>query len=78
MNKITYKILGARASLPASKAGIKEFLSQSELSAVKQKGPNFGQLFSLKSFLDEIAKHKIVFLGEVHGAHQVVSLQTEI
>jgi len=27
MNKITYKILGARASLPASKAGIKELLS---------------------------------------------------
>jgi hypothetical protein len=35
MNKITYKILGARAGLPVSKAGIKEFITQSELSAVK-------------------------------------------
>ena len=74
MNKITYKILGARAALPVAKAGIKEFIIQSELSAVKSKGPNFGQKFSLKSFLDEIAKNKIVFLGEVHGAQQVVSL----
>ena len=69
MNKITYKILGARAALPDTKATIKEFINQSDLSAVNLKGPNFGQIFSLKSFLDEIAKNKIVFLGEVHGAH---------
>ena len=42
MNQITYKILGARASLPAAKAGVKEFITQAELSAVKSKGPNFG------------------------------------
>ena len=78
MNAITHKIFGHRGLLPAAKQGIKDLAAISDCSAAASKGSNFGQIFPLQNFLEELKQRKIVFFGEMHSVEKVVALEHEV
>lgn len=78
MNSITFKIFGHRGALPAAMQGIKDLAAIADHSAIAQKGSNFGKIYPLPTFIDEIKKNKIVFFGEMHSIEKVLALEMEV
>jgi len=78
MNSITFKIFGHRGALPTAMKGVKDMAAIADHSAIAEKGSNFGTIYPLPTFLDEIKKNKIVFFGEMHSIEKVVALEMEV
>jgi uncharacterized iron-regulated protein len=49
-----------------------------DLSAVAQKGSNFGKDFTLDEFLSDVRSKQVVFFGEMHEAEKQIALQKQI
>ena len=78
MNSITFKIFSHRGVLPAAMQSMKDLAAIADHSAISQKGSNFGKIYPLPSFLDELKKNKIVFFGEMHSVEKVIALEMEV
>ena len=42
------------------------------------KGANFGKFFTVDKFLEDMARKKMVFFGEIHGSAKAIGMQVAI
>mmetsp|Transcript_15697 Transcript_15697/g.23082 ORF Transcript_15697/g.23082 Transcript_15697/m.23082 type:complete len:667 (+) Transcript_15697:90-2090(+) len=80
LSQFAYKLIGARTS-PSLFTNLDPFVgggTHDNPKASLSNNNNFGQSYGLSHFLNEVARHKLVFCGEIHSIPSIVSLQTEI
>ena len=66
-----FRIIGNRGIFSTPKPSMS--LVQ-DLSAVAQKGSNFGKDFSLEDFLSDVRSKQVVFFGEMHEVEKQIAL----
>ena len=72
LSKVMHRIIGALSA--TSRGGIYTGLDRFAGS----KPENYGVDFETESFLDSVAKCRLVFLGEIHSVPQIVAMQVAV